>query len=248
MGQLQNEQTMVSVVIPAFNEAQTISTLIASVRQHPHISEVIVVDDGSTDTTAHIATAAGATVISLPENRGKGNAMDVGVLHAKEDIICFLDADVLGITHAKLSRIIDPVRSGKYDMFVGIRGRRSYIFNKILRITPILGGERAIRRVVWEAVPLKYKKNYQIEIALNYHTKINGWSMGFTIIPGLIHIIKEKKLGFFFGFLLRLRMNADIVFIGIRLYLLHTTKRLLSHLYYRFKYNKKMPRFSEKDL
>jgi glycosyltransferase involved in cell wall biosynthesis len=69
-----------AVVMPCFNEGATIVGLVAAVRQL--VPTVIVVDDGSTDNTAAQARAAGATVVSHAENRGKGAALKTGLAAA----------------------------------------------------------------------------------------------------------------------------------------------------------------------
>lgn len=210
---------MVSVIIPAYNEEKTIAQNVALAKKHLLVSEVIVVDDGSSDQTAERAWEAGAKVIRLSENTGKGNAMDQGARAARSDILCFLDADISGLDQQTLSVIFEPVISGRFDMFVGVRGRRLYFLNKILRFAPVLGGERALRKETWKLVPKMYKKNFQVEIALNYYTKKHGRRMGFTIIPNLSQITKEKKRGIVVGLYQRAKMILDILVISIRLYI-----------------------------
>ena len=87
-----------SVVIPAYNEARrlplTLSGWNAYLCAQPFASEVIVVDDGSRDTTASVAADCGARVISLRPNRGKGGAVRAGVLAAEGDVIAYADADM----------------------------------------------------------------------------------------------------------------------------------------------------------
>jgi glycosyltransferase involved in cell wall biosynthesis len=71
-----------AVVIPCFNEARTIRSLVSAVRRH--IDTVIVVDDGSRDATAEEAESAGATVVRLAHNSGKGTALQSGLRRADD--------------------------------------------------------------------------------------------------------------------------------------------------------------------
>lgn len=224
-------QKRISVVIPAYNEEKTIFEVIAATKNE-FIDDVIVVNDGSSDDTENEARRAGATVVTLAHNVGKGAAMDVGVACARHDIICFLDADVLGLTKQKLDAIILPVAEWNYEMFVGICRRKIYWLNKIIRVSPILGGERVIKRKVWESVLPKYKKNFQIEIALNYHVKKSGGRMGFLLLPNLTHLTKEIKHGLAVGILERLLMAADIVWISSRLYIFDSIARIFKDLFF----------------
>lgn len=232
-------QTMVSVIIPAYNEESTIADIIITARHHPAVEEVIVVDDGSSDYTPFVAALAGATVIHLEKNSGKAAAMAEGVKKAKNDILCFLDADLLHFDREMITNIIAPVQSGECDMFIGIQGRKTFYLNKILHFFPIIGGERAIRRECWEYVPEKYRKNFQIEIAMNYFTKQNDKVMKFTVLEGFSQVIKEKKHGFRRGFTARLGMMWDIVEISTKLYFGESTKRIfredITHLTHLFK-------------
>ncbi|HEX7030371.1 MAG TPA: glycosyltransferase [Gammaproteobacteria bacterium] len=221
---------MVSVIIPAFDEAATIAQKVAEVIDHPSVREVIVVDDGSNDATAELAAAAGARVIRHTENGGKAAAMDAGVAASSGQYLLFLDADVTGYTHAMLSRIIDPVVSGRYEMFVGIRARRTIWLNRILHFFPILGGERALTRELWQSVPHHYKQGFQIEITMNWCAKWTGKGMGFALIPGTHHRIKEKKYGLFVGLVRRIDMFRQVIAISFRLYVIGYFTRLGSRM------------------
>lgn len=217
---------MVSVIIPALNEAETIGTKIAEVIGHPDVREVIVVDDGCDDRTAEIAAAAGARVIALTENGGKASALEAGVAAAGSELLLFMDADVTGYDHALLSRIIDPVKAGRYEMFVGIRARRTYWLNRALHFFPIIGGERALTRGLWASVPKSHKQGFQIEVAMNYCAKTVGRGMGFALIPGTRHHIKERKYGLAVGLYRRVSMIRDVIAISVRLYILGYFTRL----------------------
>ena len=85
-----------SIVVPAYNAEREIAECLGALRAAaPPDAELIVVDDASTDETADVAKAAGATVIRLARNGGPGAARNHGVAHAAGDVILFVDADVV---------------------------------------------------------------------------------------------------------------------------------------------------------
>ena len=85
--------TKVSVIIPAYNEAQTIGKLVSKTRNLYPDFEIIVIDDGSTDNTAATAGDAGAKVFSHPYNIGNGAAIKSGIRIASGNILVFMDGD-----------------------------------------------------------------------------------------------------------------------------------------------------------
>jgi len=111
----------VCAIIPAFNEADTVEAVVASVK--PHVADVIVVDDGSSDGTGAMATRAGAACLRLERNRGKGFALR----HALASIACrdythvlFLDAD--GQHRAEdIPRLVEQGRATGADLVIGAR-------------------------------------------------------------------------------------------------------------------------------
>lgn len=217
----------VSAVVPARDEGRTIRSVVEVLVGHPLVSEVIVVDDASTDDTAERAREAGAIVLAMPQSGGKAAAMSLGAAAARNDVILFTDADLIGLDREMVSRIVEPVTSGDFAMYVGIRGRKTYWVNRLLHFTPILGGERALRRELWQQVPSAYKRNFQIEIALNFFTKLNGHRMGFTVVHGLGQVIKEKKRGLLPGLWQRILMIRDILVVSGRLYIVYQARALL---------------------
>lgn len=217
----------VSAIIPAHNESQTICGVIEPLLGHLLIDEILVVDDGSTDDTAERARSMGVSVISLPNVRGKASAMARGVRAARNEIVFFCDADVVGLTPEMVTRIVTAVTSGDYGMYVGIRGRKTYWANRLMHFAPILGGERVLTKTLWNRVPRTYKKNFQIEIALNFFAKHLGQRMGFTVVHGLSQVTKEKKRGFWLGLWQRLLMTYDIGLIGWRIYVVLHLKLLI---------------------
>ncbi len=109
------------IAIPAWNEQDSITEVIHKVQEHRPNTDILVVNDGSTDRTADVALAAGATVISLPFNVGVGGAMRTAFLYAKrEGYTALVQVDADGQHDpADLDRLIAGL--GTADIVVGTR-------------------------------------------------------------------------------------------------------------------------------
>lgn len=114
-----NTQCALSIVLPAKNEEQAVGNTVSAIRQLWPDAEVLVVDDGSTDATASVATEAGAKVVSHPYSKGNGAAIKTGARTAGGEILVFLDADG---QHAPvdIQRLLEHIEGGA-DMVVGAR-------------------------------------------------------------------------------------------------------------------------------
>ncbi|SEG69580.1 glycosyltransferase family 2 protein [Halopseudomonas aestusnigri] len=113
----------VSVVMPAKNEAATVAIVVSAIRAlYPDV-EVIVVDDGSTDRTAALASEAGAKVVSHPYSKGNGAAIKSGARAAAGEVIVFMDADGQHAP-ADIERLLARIGEG-YDLVVGARQQGS---------------------------------------------------------------------------------------------------------------------------
>src|SRR2546421_2608426 len=107
---------MTDVVLPCLDEAAALPWVLSRIPAGYH---PIVVDNGSTDGSAQVAAAHGATVITVPL-RGFGAAAHAGLLAAAAEIVCFLDADG-SFDPAQLPHVVDPVRAGTADLVLGRR-------------------------------------------------------------------------------------------------------------------------------
>lgn len=170
----------VSLIIPAYNEANHLPHLLSSIPSI--VNEVIVVDDGSTDETPSIVKANGVILVQHLTNRGKGVAMVSGVRKATGDIIVFMDADLQHYPE-DIERIAIPVLEESADLSIGVRTLGSRRMMPIQRrFTNFLGnllvflrirkwisdtqsGFRAVRKEYLDRMEFKSKR-YEIEIEM----------------------------------------------------------------------------------
>jgi glycosyltransferase involved in cell wall biosynthesis len=100
-------------IVPAYNEARTVGEVVRSLHAHVPDFDVLVIDDGSTDDTSDVATAAGATTLRMPFNLGIGGAVQAGFVYALEngyDYVLQFDADGQHIANE-----IAPLRAAMAD-------------------------------------------------------------------------------------------------------------------------------------
>ncbi|HCG98686.1 MAG: hypothetical protein A2074_03105 [Candidatus Aquicultor primus] len=110
-------ETSVVAVIAAYNEADRIAATVRATKRISGVGRVLVVDDGSGDGTASVAAEAGAEVLGLERNLGKGKALESAMSKVTEDIILFLDGD-LGECAEEAALILEPVLKGMADMAI----------------------------------------------------------------------------------------------------------------------------------
>ncbi len=125
------ETPSLALVVPAFNEArrldQTLPKMLDYLRRHRPGSELLVIDDGSTDETAQLTETiiaqhpeVTARLVRSPRNRGKGHAVRQGLLATDAPIALFSDAD-LSTPLAEMPRVLGPIETGEYDVVFGSR-------------------------------------------------------------------------------------------------------------------------------
>lgn len=194
-----------SLIIPAYNEAETIGGIVEVALESELFKEVVVVDDGSTDDTAKIAQDAGAIVISHPINLGKSQAIKTGMDNTSGGFVCFIDADLIDLDMRHLWELTHPVVS------IGIAGASVAVIGTLAQILfPFLSGQRCFKRNLLDDFD-RWNVGFGFEIALSHHLRRKGVKQHKVYWWGVSQIMKEKKRGLIRGFLDRLNMYKQIV-------------------------------------
>ncbi len=207
---------LVVAIVPAYNEAVRVGDTVRALASF--CDEVIVVDDGSTDATATSAQSAGARVIRLPRNRGKGAALAAGVQAAgTAGVLLLADAD-LGVSAKELRTLLPGVISGYHDVAIaapapgalsGLGMVESLARSGIRRLTGAtfarpLSGQRAIRADV--ARELGFAGGFGAETAMT----IDALRAGYRVVEVPCEFTHAKTGRDLAGFAHRARQGAQV--------------------------------------
>ena len=203
--------TAAAVIIPAYNEEQTVAGVVAAARQVPQVARVVVVSDGSVDATADVARTAGATVIELAENQGKGAAMRRGLDAVSEDVVVFLDADLVGLTPDHVTALLEPVLTDHAHMTVGVFSGGRASTDLAQAVTPWLSGQRAVRRQVLSGLSDLELSRFGAEVVLTRLAWRNRLQVREVHLADVTQRTKEEKLGLARGFRYRMKMYWEIL-------------------------------------
>ncbi len=187
----------VSVIIPAYNEEETVAKVVEVVKNVSVVDEIIVVNDGSSDNTEQEALKTGAIVINHETNKGKGQALYTGYQQAECDIIAFIDADIYNLTSAKVEAMIRPILEGKTDItktkFSRASGRvteltakplLNFFFPEISFEQP-LSGQFAAKKEVLKKI--NFESDYGVDVGIVIDADVLGISIMEVDIGAIEH-------------------------------------------------------------
>lgn len=183
----------VAVLIPAHEESARIAATVQAARAIPGVTRVVVVDDGSRDDTADRAEEAGAKVVRLVFNVGKGAALEAGASRVSDaDVVLLLDGD-LAETATQAAALLEPVLEGRADMSIAtfprpeakagfglVKGLARWGIARMgggFEASAPLSGQRALNAACFEAVR-PFASGYGVEVALT----VRALRRGFRIV------------------------------------------------------------------
>jgi glycosyltransferase involved in cell wall biosynthesis len=200
----------VTAIIPAYNEEKYIRDVLVPLKKVKEITQIIVVSDGSTDNTVQEAMNQDVLVINLEENLGKGGALSAGLQYLQEEIVLFLDADLIGLTEQHIISLISPVIHGQADMTVGIFENGRLATDMAQVISPYLSGQRCIRKDWLDQIEDLAVSGFGVEALLTNFANQQKLKVNYVHLPKMSHIMKEEKLGLLKGFAYRIKMYWEI--------------------------------------
>jgi len=179
------------IIVPAYNEEESLPGVIRDLRENIRFADILVVNDGSRDTTARTAEEMNVAVLSLPFNVGIGGAMQAGYLYAEQrgyDIAVQFDGDGQHLA-GEIEKLLSQIEEGSADLVVGSRflnqGRYNasvfrkigiWIFSAVLSrilgmpVTDCTSGFRAANRRVIKFFSRTYPDDYpEVEALVLLH-------------------------------------------------------------------------------
>ncbi|MDO8183801.1 MAG: glycosyltransferase family 2 protein [bacterium] len=201
----------ISCLIPAYNEGARIGNVLGLVSRHPLITEIIVVNDASTDNTAEVAGHfPSVKLLNHDQNKGKSASVYTALISAKHELILMLDADLIGLTEKNLDDIINPVITNQADVSISLRGNSPWLWRLIG--LDFISGERLFpKKLLGDEINLiPSLPSFGLEVFLNkliitkrLHLQVANW-------PNVSSPFKHRKYGFWIGIKGDLKMIRDI--------------------------------------
>lgn len=181
------EEKEIVALIPTYNEVGRINSTLETLKRLKILSDIVVVNDGSTDGTEKKVKEAGIRMISFPKNLGKGNSLNKVIPTLKYDILVMLDAD-LGYSAVEIEKLINPIIKGEADMTIAafppaerkggfglVKWLARWGINKLCgkkMVTP-LSGQRAIKKEAFNKIKT-LENGFGLEVALTIDAFKNG--------------------------------------------------------------------------
>lgn len=202
----------VTCIIPCYNELERIGQVLNVIVSTKYISQVICVDDGSSDGTADFIQSywPEVEVIRLPHNHGKTAAIAHGMRYVQHEVLLMMDADLQDLRKDELEAALEAYEQNLGIDMIIMRRINSPWFVKWYRSDVLLSGERILKTADLKLVLKQKLKCYQLEVAINrymlLHKKVVRW------MPwSAMNTYKVDKLGVLDGSRKEFKMYVDIV-------------------------------------
>ncbi len=205
----------ISCIIPVYNEGPRVLEVINAVAASQVATEIIVVDDGSSDDTAE---QVGNFVKNLPEvkfityhpNQGKSHAVKVGFEAAKYDYVMMIDSDLIGLDTPELQALATPVLEGSADVTISLRQNSLGIY-KWLGLD-FISGERVFKKdLIPNLSVLDNLSGFGLESYMNKIIIYNKMRIKVVHWDKVVSPRKSVKAGWWVGMIGDIKMSMEII-------------------------------------
>jgi polyisoprenyl-phosphate glycosyltransferase len=213
---IKNDEPSLAAIVPAFNEAKRIRQVISVLQNSNLLSQIIIVDDGSTDGTgdileSHALSDKRIQVIRHSANQGKGESLRSGLLACEQaHTVLMLDADLSGLLPTHISALAEPVMTDQSDMTLGLFVRGKWHTDLAHRLTPWLTGQRCFRANLLSQLNWEAAQGYGLETAITLTARNLKWRIKHIYLEGVTHPPSEFHHGLRKGILNRGKMYGQI--------------------------------------
>lgn len=179
-------------LVPFYNEDRRILNVLKIIEKVKKITQIICIDDGSTDETVRSLRRKYPHIflVRLPRNSGKAAAVSAGLTYAEHENILLVDADLIGLKEKDLERATDIFSKQNCDMIL-LRRVRSPLFVRLCRGDVLLTGERILKKTDLLRIMETRPNGYELEVAINAymmkHNKRTVWVPSHAINTYKIH-------------------------------------------------------------
>ncbi len=199
------------ILVPAYNEGPRLGPVLDVLCSYPSPKRIIVIDDGSSDSTAEVSGSYPVELVKFDYNRGKGAALQAGIEHAGDsEYWLFIDADLINLQHGHLDALLHTLQNNnELAMTVGVFHGGRTLTDLAHRYFDILNGQRGLRGSFISNLPDLSWSRFGVEIFLSKYAVYRGFAVSKPHLGNLTHHMKEAKYGFAKGFLERLQMYRE---------------------------------------
>ena len=206
----------IAAILPTYNEGGRISAVLDVLREVGHLSEIIVVDDGSSDNTSeHVMESAKfdqrIRLLRHPCNLGKGQAIFTAWRNTQATYLLLLDSDLINLKPGHVWSLIEPVINNNADMTLGLFWGGKIYTDFAHWATPWLTGQRCLCSEILFLVSEEAARGYGFEIAVSVTAQKYGYRIRLVPLKGVWHPPSEFHRGWLPGIPWRIRMYKEIV-------------------------------------
>lgn len=214
------QKPKIVALVSAYNEKERIASTVRALQNITAIDNVVVIDDASKDETAEEAKKAGAEVIRLTENLGKGRALNYAIGQINFDILLLVDGD-LADSASQASKLIKPLISKKADMAIArfppprvkggfglVKGLSRWGIRNCcgIEVSEPLSGQRAIKKEILDKIG-ELESGFGVEVGLTIDTVRAGYRV-LEVDTSMSHRETHRDLS---GFVHRGRQFLDVL-------------------------------------